>query len=264
MCAAWGDYGYIAAAGQLWAWFCTTNALARSLGLMPFKDVFRADGLLIKPDVAIAAVDASMLGAPAFAPELLVAECYSDHRAGRWSYALGMHANPGADEVIGEIVLAELGDSAPTGDVAIWDWRSATVTVAGPEARLPLTLAKEDWAYFVIAPTLADGRLAVIGDVSKFVTAGDARIEVDPIDVPAHDDRSGSVRITVKGTDETVTITGWSTAPATVTPDRPDVGDGDGQITPIIRPTTWDETTGVWTVSVRIGSRGWETVQVSV
>ncbi|MET1040240.1 MAG: hypothetical protein ABWZ90_04305, partial [Acidimicrobiales bacterium] len=42
-----GDHGYIATAGQLWAWFSTTNALARSLGLMPFKDVFRAD-----PDVA--------------------------------------------------------------------------------------------------------------------------------------------------------------------------------------------------------------------
>ena len=42
-----GDHGYIATPGQLWAWFCTTNALARALGLMPFKDVFRAD-----PDVA--------------------------------------------------------------------------------------------------------------------------------------------------------------------------------------------------------------------
>ena len=104
-----GDHGYIATAGQLWAWFVTTNALARSLGLMPFKDVFRtdpavagetgepeallsalstgpvglgdrvgrgdaslaratcrADGLLIKPDVPIAAIDESIIGAPAF------------------------------------------------------------------------------------------------------------------------------------------------------------------------------------------------------
>ena len=223
----------------------------------------RADGLLIKPDVPIAAVDTSMVGAPAFAPELLVAECYTDHRAGRWSYALGMHANPGADDVTGEIVLAELGVSTPTGDVAIWDWRSGTVTVAGPEDRLPLTLAKEDWAYFVIAPVLADGRLAVIGDVSKFVTAGDARIEVDPIDVPADDDRLAGVRVTVKGAGETVTITGWSTAPVTIAPDH-HTGDGDGPITPITDPVTWDDTTGIWTVSVRIGSRGWETVRVSI
>lgn len=42
-----GDHGYIATPGQLWAWFCTTNALARALHLMPFKDVLRAD-----PDIA--------------------------------------------------------------------------------------------------------------------------------------------------------------------------------------------------------------------
>ncbi len=42
-----GDHGYIATPGELWAWFLTTNALARSLGLMPFKDVFRTD-----PEVA--------------------------------------------------------------------------------------------------------------------------------------------------------------------------------------------------------------------
>src|SRR4029078_13453626 len=42
-----GDHGYIATAGQLWAWLCPTNALARALDLMPFKDVFRAD-----PEVA--------------------------------------------------------------------------------------------------------------------------------------------------------------------------------------------------------------------
>ncbi|NLD75807.1 MAG: hypothetical protein GX643_03975, partial [Acidimicrobiales bacterium] len=99
-----GDHGYIATAGQLWAWFCTTNAMARALGLMPFKDVFRtdpeadgangeieallsvlstgpvglgdrvgrfefdvahrtcrADGILIKPDVPIAAIDSAIL-----------------------------------------------------------------------------------------------------------------------------------------------------------------------------------------------------------
>lgn len=315
-----GDHGYIATAGQLWAWFCTTNTLARALGLMPFKDVFRADpdvsgsngepeallsalstgpvglgdrvgrmdpelamrtcradGLLIKPDVPIAAVDESMLGAPAFAPEVLVAECYTDHPAGRWSYALGMHANPGDAEVVGEITLADLGASAPSDDVAIWDWRSRTVTVVGPQARLPLTLTKEDWAYFVVAPVLADGCLAVIGDVSKFVTAGDARVEVDPIeggnadgfmaeDPTSEADRSPGVRVTVKGADETVTLTGWSSGPVTVTRGHPtEVGDGSAidAVTPGVDPVTWDDATGVWTATLRIGSRGWESLRVS-
>src|SRR4029077_1727405 len=124
-----GDHGYIASAGQLWAWFCTTNSLARSLHLMPFKDVFRADpevagdngepeallaalstgpvglgdrvgrmdpglaprawraaGLLIKDHTRIAAIDESLLSGPAFNPTLLVAECTSQHPAGRWTY----------------------------------------------------------------------------------------------------------------------------------------------------------------------------------
>ena len=146
-----GDHGYIASAGQLWAWFCTTNALARSLELMPFKDVFRADpdvagqngepeallaalstgpvgvgdrvgrmdaalalrtcradGLLVKPHTAVAATDESLLSGPAFTSTLLVAECQSLHPAGRWTYAVAMHANPGDEPISGEIRLASL------------------------------------------------------------------------------------------------------------------------------------------------------------
>ena len=146
-----GDHGYIASAGQLWAWFCTTNSLARSLHLLPFKDVFRADpevagengepeallsalstgpvglgdrvgrmdpalalrtcradGLLIKPHTAIAATDESLLSGPAFTSTLLVAECTSEHPAGRWIYAVAMHANPGDEPISGEIRLESL------------------------------------------------------------------------------------------------------------------------------------------------------------
>src|SRR5690606_25476521 len=134
------------------------------------------DGLLIKPDVAIAAIGESMMASPAFRSELLVAECHSDHPAGRWSYVLGLHTNPSDDPVDGEIALADLGDSAPAGDVVVWDWRTATATRGGPDTRLPVSLPKEGWTFLVLAPVLASGRLAVIGDVSKFVPAGDARI----------------------------------------------------------------------------------------
>lgn len=290
-----GDHGYIATAGQLWAWFCTTNALARSLGLMPFKDVFRsdpdvagengapeallsalstgpvglgdrvgrtdpalalqtcrADGLLIKPDVPIAAIDASMLGAPAFSSELLVAECHSDHPAGRWSYVVGMHANPGEVDVSGEIVLADLGVSAPTEEVVVWDWRSGTATIGAPDTRLSVTLPKEGWTYLVLAPKLASGRLAVFGDVSKFVPMGDARIEVET-DFGTGD--GDTVRVTVKGAGETVTVTGWSTEPITATFGHGDAGSAD-------IATVWDPATGIWTLPVPVGSRGWATVEL--
>ena len=86
---------------------------------------------------------------------------------------------------------------------------------------------------------LAGGRLAVIGDVDKFVPAGDARIEV-----VEHDE---GVRLAGKGAGETVTVTGWASAsPSTV----------DGP------PVDHDPETGVWTVDVDVPSRGWTTVEL--
>jgi hypothetical protein len=275
-----GDHGYIATPGQLWAWFCTTNALARSLGLMPFKDVFRADadvagdngepeallsalstgpvalgdrvgrmdaalalrtcradGLLIKPDVPVAATDESMVNSAAFQSELLVAECFSDHPAGRWVYVVGLHANPSDEPVTGDIAFAGLGASAPAGEVAAWDWRAGTATRLPRDATWPTTLPREGWTYLVLAPVLPAG-LAVIGDTSKFVTAGDARLEVIATDTGA--------RLVVKGPAESVTITGWAER-------TPDAGE---------LPVDHDPDSGVWTIVVDVAERGWVTVDL--
>ena len=287
-----GDHGYIATAGQLWAWFCTTNALARSLELMPFKDVFRADpevagqngepeallaalstgpvglgdrvgrmdpelalrtcradGLLVKPHTAIAAIDESLLSGPAFNPTLLVAECTSEHPAGRWTYAVAMNAHPGDDPIIGEIHLTSFSGPDATAkvqssqanrisaDVVAWDWRAERATRLAPNATIPVSLGREGWAFYALAPVLASG-LAVIGDVSKFVTAGDARIEVS--------ETSTGVRLVVKGAGEVVTVTGWAettpTSPNGVVADNP--------------------ATGVWTVDIEVPRRGWATLTI--
>jgi len=287
-----GDHGYIASAGQLWAWFCTTSALARSLDLMPFKDVFRADpdvtgqngepegllaalstgpvgvgdrvgrmdaalalrtcradGLLVKPHTAVAATDESMLSGPAFTSTLLVAECQSVHPAGRWTYAVAMHANPGGEPISGEICLASLrrpedGGASQTnrerrsaGDVVAWDWRNGTASRLGPDATIPVSLGREGWAFHILAPVLGSG-LAVIGDVTKFVTAGDARIEIAEAPTGVH--------LVVKGAGEAVTVTGWAeVAPASQ----------DAEV-------VHDASTGVWTLVVEVPSRGWTTLVV--
>lgn len=275
-----GDHGYIATPGQLWAWFCTTNALARALGLLPFKDVFRtdpavagetgeaeallsalsagpvglgdrvgrcdptlaratcrADGLLIKPDVPVAATDESMVSGAAFRSELLVAECYSQHPAGRWSYVIGLHANPSDEPVRAEVRFADLGDSAPAGDVVVWDWRARTAALRAADTSWPVELVREGWAYLVLAPVLPGG-LAILGDLSKFVPAGDARIEVTAT--------AAGAQVVVKGASETVTITGWAAA-------RPAVAD---------HTVHHDSSTGIWTVDVAVPSRGWTAIQV--
>ena len=129
--------------------------------------------------------------------------------------------------------------SAPAGDVVVWDWRAAH----GDRARRTTgswssTLAAEEWTFHVVAPVLACG-IAVVGDVSKFVTAGDARVVVS--------ERDGGVRLLVKGADERVTITGW----ATQSPTRL-----DGEV-------VHDATTGIWTTEVVVPARGWTTVDLT-
>ena len=288
-----GDHGYIASAGQLWAWFCTTNSLARSLGLLPFKDVFRADpevagdngepeallsalstgpvglgdrvgrmdpalalrtcradGLLVKPHTAIAATDESLLSGPAFTSSLLVAECTSEHSAGRWTYVVAMHANPSDEPISGEIRLDSLSgpevgagfersrESRIPADFVAWDWRKGTATRLSPDATIPVSLDREGWTFHVLAPVLASG-LAVMGDVTKFVTAGDARIEVSA--------SSTGVHLVVKGPGETVTVTGW----AEVAPTSPDA------------IVTYDPSTGVWTATIDVPDRGWTTLVVN-
>ncbi len=279
-----GDHGYIATAGQLWAWFCTTNALARSLGLMPFKDVFRADpevagsngepeallsalstgpvglgdrvgrfdptlalrtcradGVLVKPHTPVAAVDESLLAGPAFHPVPLLAECTSEQPAGTWTYVVAMHAHPGEEAVTAAVPLSTVlgGPVPPGGEVVAWDWREGTASRLGAGASIPVALGREEWSFLVLAPVLASG-LAVVGDVSKFVTAGDARVEVTPL--------PDGVSVVVKGAGEVVRVTGWA-------PSAPTSPDGD---------VTFDERSGIWSIDRSVPSRGWATVTVLI
>jgi hypothetical protein len=198
----------------------------------------RSDGILVKPDVPIAATGESMLNGAAFRSELLVAECFSDHEAGRWAYVLGLHANPSDEPVTGTIALAGLGECAPRREVVAWDWRAGTATRMPASGTWSLSLDREGWAYLVLAPVLASG-IAVIGDTSKFVPAGDARIEVSAT--------ASGARLVVKGAGERVTITGWSEA-------APSAGG---------RPVAHDPATGVWTVPVEVPARGWAVLDVA-
>ncbi len=279
-----GDHGYIATPGQLWAWFCTTNTLARALGLMPYKDVFRtdpdvagdtgapeallsamstgpvglgdrvgrcatdlvaatcrADGILIKPDVPIASTTASLVANPAFDPELLIAETHSDHPAGRTGYLTVLHATPTDDAITGEVRLDGLGETAPDGPVICWDWRTRTAMRLEADATFAVTLEREDWAHFVLAPVL-EGAGAVIGDTTKFATAGDARIRIATVP-----DDPGTVHLVVLGAGETVTVTGWAA-------DTPTVSSGH---------LDHDAASGIWHLTVEVPDRGWTPVRVA-
>jgi hypothetical protein len=105
----------------------------------------------------------------------------------------------------------------------------------------------------------------VFGDVTRFVPAGDARIEVDTVEDGA------AARVTVKGAGETVTITGWSSSPVAALY----AGGAPGAVG-VVSPAAeeddpaaalevnHDSSTGIWAVSVDVPSRGWATIDVRV
>lgn len=283
-----GDHGYLISPGQLWAWFLTTNALARALGLTPFKDVFRADpevagnlgepeallsalstgpvglgdrvgrfdaelaqrccradGMLVTPDVPVAAIDASLLDAsPGTGRRPVVATCWTDHAVGRWSYVVAAHCRGDDTPVAGTVDVRTLGDAAPTGPSVAWDWRAQRATPIGSDHAWEIELEREGWWYHTIAPVL-DGWIAVIGDTSKFVPAGDARVEVER----PPGDRDG-IQVVVKGAGEHVALTGWSAHPPRV----------EGEA--VAGPVQYDASTGTWQVGVSVPARGWATVRL--
>jgi hypothetical protein len=217
-----GDYRYLGENPDLWVRFLYTNALARALGLHPFKDVFlsnragsgrdgdphaeaeallaalsagpvgigdrvgrsdrelvlrtcRSDGTLVKPDVPLAAIDRCLRRDCRFEPEILVGECWSDHPAGRWSYAACFHAWRGEAPLPLALPLRDLGAAAPRAPLVAWDWRAGSAQRLEPGASLEAQLAPADWRLYVLCPLLPGG-LALVGDASRYATAGDRRL----------------------------------------------------------------------------------------
>lgn len=239
-----GDHGYLAGPGFLWAWFLLVNRIARPLGLHPFKDVFlsgselagvdallsllstgpvgigdrlgqadpsvvapchRADGLLVKPDVPVAALDDAFRSWPFGRPRVLTADSWTDHAAGRWRYVVALNPDDRGDTAVPldvDVPLAELGVDAPA---MAWDWRAGTATPVGPGESLRADgVAPHDWRYWVVAPVV--GGVAVIGDPALYATAGDHRIAA----VEATDADAGA-RVTVVGSPgEAVQLACWS------------------------------------------------------
>jgi hypothetical protein len=296
-----GDYRYRIGSGALWAWFLYGNALARALGLHPYKDVFfscregegfgvdplapaeallaalsagpvgigdrlgrtdrslvlrtcRADGVLVKPDVPIAALERCFHAHPHLEPEPLLGEAHSVHPAGRWQYVAGFHAWRGDAPIRYRLELADLAELRPPGPVVAYDWRSGDFERLEPDGGLDVELEPGGWDLRVLCPVLP-GELTVFGDVERYATAGDRRLRgIRAV--------AGGVELDVLGAPgERVTLAGWSRdalagveagahgalAPLPRVPGR--AGDADG---------FWDEPGKQrFGVSVTVPDRGW-------
>jgi hypothetical protein len=203
----------------------------------------RADGVLVRPDVPIAAIDRAFFDAPVWSGELIVGSAHTQHAAGHWGYALTCNVGFDKERHGTRVARTDLGLDNPASDrVALFDWRTGSVEVLAVDGAYDVELESAGWDYRVLAPVLPGG-IAVLGDPGLYASAGDARIA----EVEADGSR---VTLTVLGANERVRVGGWSERAISTSSWSTDTGGVD------VAPTR-DAATGAWEVVVEIGSAGW-------
>ncbi len=208
----------------------------------------RADGVLVRPDVPVAAIDRAWFDAPVWTGELLTGSAHTQHAAGRWGYAVtanvGMEPRPNATR----LALADLGDDCPDAEsIAVYDWRSRTVAVHARAEGYDVALDPQGWDYRVLAPVLGNG-VAVVGDRDVYATAGDSRIAEVACD-------GDEVTITVLGAGETVHVVGWGVRSLAARAWAPSTGSAPVAV-------EHDAASGRWELAVDVPSAGWTRVHL--
>jgi hypothetical protein len=202
----------------------------------------RADGVLVRPDVPIAAIDRACFEAPVWSEALLVGSAHTEHTAGRWAYVLTCNVAADHQPHDGRVNLTELGEDRPTtAEVAVFDWRTRRVEVVSGESAYDVALDSAGWDFRVVAPVLGD--IAVIGDPALYACAGDARIS----DVAVED---GGIVVTVLGAAEQVRLVGWSRAPIRARAWSP----ASGAVEVVVE---YEARAHLWTAAVDVGDAGW-------
>ncbi len=298
-----GDYRYLFDNGLNWVWFLQTNAMARALGLWPFKDVFlthgktelsegepyaeveallsalsggpvgigdqlgqternlvfrccREDGVLVKPDAPIAAVDEMFLENRFFHPRLLKGETYSQHQAGRWIYAATFNACNQKRRIEEEVTLAEFGAHSAARYV-VYDWRHKHHQISAAGGGWPVQLDFQDWDFRVLCPLL-EGDITVFGDTEKYATVGDRRIsqiscdgqilQIQTQGVPGH-------RVVIRGyairAPRAATV--WQTTGRRCIPSGNDA-----------ESWAWAEQTNEWIVRIELGSLPYAIIEMEL
>jgi hypothetical protein len=135
----------------------------------------REDGVLVKPDAPLAAIDRCFLRHGHLTPSLLIGETYSRHGAHQWVYVVTLHASAKRAPLCESLALADLGAVRPLGEVIAYDWRRRTIARLDAGGGWAVTLEFQDWDYRILCPLLP-GERALIGDVGRYATMGDRRI----------------------------------------------------------------------------------------
>ena len=211
----------------------------------------RADGVLVRPDVPVCAIDRAAFSAPVWSGEPLVGATHTQHSVGRWGYVASLNVAIDKQPHEARVALSDLGEDRPqTDSVAVFDWRKRRVEAMPADGTYDIELEPAGWDYRVLAPILPGG-VAVIGDPDLYACAGDARVADVAIDP------DGSIVVTMLGADERVHLVGWSQSAISASAWAPAAGT-------VQVASTYDTETGIWDLAVEIGASGWTKVHIRV
>ncbi|HME72859.1 MAG TPA: hypothetical protein VKM54_23765 [Myxococcota bacterium] len=221
----------------------------------------RPDGVLVKPDVPIAACDRCFRESAFFEKAPLVGETYSLHPAGRWRYVVSLNAGRAKEPMDFRVELADLGMARPEGAVILYDWRRRAWTRLDADGGWDVQLQFQDFDYRVVCPLLPGG-ITLFGDVSKWATVGDQRIaQIEAV--------AGELCFDLLGAPlERVEVRGWSArAPGGATAWCP----GGRRVLPIRsgepageEGIAHDRETGFFVLAARLGREGRSRIRVSL
>jgi hypothetical protein len=173
-----------------------------ALDAAKLRKVMRSDGVLVKPDVPLAPIDATYLADAAGRAQPMVAATYTDHGAARTLYVFAYRRGAATRA---SIQPSALGLSGP---VYVYNYFTGQGTLLAPGATFRDTVG--DGSYSIAAPIGRSG-MALLGDLGRFVAMGRQRI--------ARFGDNGRMHITVTfGRDErSVTLSGYAPALPMVT-----------------------------------------------
>jgi hypothetical protein len=207
------------------------------------RRVARADGLLVRPDVPIAATDQCFATPAALHASPLLSTAYTQHTSGRWGYVVALNVGRSDARLESRVALPMLGDDRPDADTIVYDWRTGTCAQVLHDGSYHVSLDQFAWDLRILAPVLP-GEIAVFGDPQLYASAGDARIA----DVRADDER---IDVTVLGAPgERLTVAGWSAREPRAHTWTPTRGDAPSAI-------SYDRATELWRAAVEVPLSGW-------
>ncbi len=175
--------------------------------------VCRSDGVLVKPDVPLAALDRSFHPDVVFGDRLMLASTHVTHAAGRWGHLVALHVSQSAERLRARVRVDEMGDDAPSatprpgtrtgmaedgyvltqrGDEwrgnrgasaeprqeeewCALDVRARRLVARSPDGALEVELGPAEAAHLLLCPVLAGGWV-VFGDLDCDACVGDRRI----------------------------------------------------------------------------------------